>query len=89
MNSTFRRSLVGFLLLTFCNAALCLVALGAVETYGGGADWPAVLIVLIALIVEICVYGTTVHGPIFRWIEEPERVKRDAEAREYAESRRA
>ena len=77
MKSTFSRALAGFVLLTAAISLLAMVALWAVQTFGGGAWWASLLVVIVALVSEVSVYGSTLHGPIYDWIREPARIAED------------
>lgn len=72
MKSAFTRALVGFTVLTSFVTIMAYIALWAVDTFGGGAWWASGIIILIALIAEIMLYGSTLHDPIYRWIRAAE-----------------
>lgn len=78
MDSTFSRAFIGFLVLTAAVTLMAWVALWALETFGGGAWWASLLVVVIALAAEISVYSSTLHGPIYGWINEPKRLADEA-----------
>lgn len=82
MNSTFSRAILGFLMLSSAIVAMSMVGLWAIETFTGGAWWASMIVVIFALGAEISVYGSTLHGPIYSWIKEPERIAEAERARE-------
>lgn len=84
MHSTFGRALTGFFLLTAAITLMAVVALWALATFGGGIWWASLLVVLVALVVEGGVYSSTLHEPIYNWINEPERLEAEAERRQRA-----
>ena len=79
MDSTFSRATLGFLLLTAAVTSMSFVALWAIETFGGGAWWASLLVIIVALVAEISIYMTTLHDPVYDWIKEPKR-RAEAEA---------
>jgi len=85
MDGTFTRATLGFVILTTAIAMMAYIALWALEVYGGGVWWAALLVVLLALAAEIGVYTSTLHEPIYDWIKEPKRAAEKAEREaEYA-----
>ena len=84
MDSTFSRAFLGFIVLTVALAGMAYVALWALQSYAGGSPWASLLVVAIALIAEIAVYGSTLHDPVYDWIKEPKRRQAEAERRQRA-----
>ena len=50
-----------------------MIALWAIEAFGGGAWWASLLVIVVALVAEISIYMTTLHEPVYDWIKEPKR----------------
>ncbi len=71
MQSTFYRAFLGFIVLTAAIIGMALIALWSIATFAGGLWWASILIVLIALVVEVGIYSSTLHDPIYQWIKEP------------------
>lgn len=80
MNSTFGRAIVGFVALTVAITFMALVALWAIERFGGGVWWASLVVVLLSLVAMVSVYTSTLHEPVYDWIKEPKR-QADAEQR--------
>ena len=76
MKSTFLRALIGFTTLSSAITLGCFVALWALDGYGGGVWWASLLVVLIGLVSVISIYGSTLHGPVKIWIDEPKEAER-------------
>lgn len=74
MDNTFSRAATGFVVLTAAISLMAMVALWAIERYGGGVWWAALIVVLVALVAVASTYGSTLHDPIRDWIKEPERI---------------
>jgi len=73
MDNQFTRSLLGFMLLTAGLATIIGTALWGLERYPvDNSNWPHILIIFIGLVSQVLIYANTVHGPIARWIKEPE-----------------
>lgn len=89
MDSTFTRALVGFVVQTVAVAMMSIVALWAIETFAGGAWFASLVVVVIALVVEIMIYSTTLRDPVYRWINEPERREEEARRARDLEAQRA
>ncbi len=75
MDNTFTRGLIGFVTLTAAIALMASTALWAIETYANGANWAAIIVIVIAMAAEIGVYGSTLHDQVYDWIHEPKRRK--------------
>lgn len=71
MQSTFYRAFLGFIVLTAAIIGMALIALWSIATFADGLWWASILIVLIALVVEVGIYSSTLHDPIYQWIKEP------------------
>lgn len=80
MDNTFTRAFIGFIVLTAGLSGMSLVALKALESYAGSPWWAMLLVVIVALVAEICIYSTTLHEPILDWIKEPKRRREQEES---------
>ena len=89
MDSTFSRALFGFIALTCAIIAMAVVALWSIDTFTDGVWWASIMVVLVALVVEIGVYSSTLHAPIYRWIGEPQRLADEERTRRADEQRAA
>ena len=89
MQSTFSRALFGFIVLTAAIIGMALVALWSIETFATGLWWASILVVLIALVVEIGIYSSTLHDPIYQWIKEPARKAAEAAEEKRRQEQRA
>lgn len=78
MDSTFSRALLGFVILSVAIASMAWIALWGIQAFGGGTWWASLLVVIMAMVSEVGVYTSTLHGPIYDWIKEP-KLKADAE----------
>ena len=78
IDTTFKRAIAGFMLLTFVLAAMAIVALWSLQVFVGDVWWASIIIVIVAMVAEIGVYGSTIHDPIHQWIKEPERAERES-----------
>ena len=74
MQSTFVRALLGFLTLSMAIIFMSSVVLWALSTYAPDATWASILVLLLAMISIILIYGTTLHDPIYQWIREPSKL---------------
>ena len=88
MKSTFSRALVGFIILTAAVSAMALVALSAADKYAPGYWVVPLLVILIALVTVMGIYGLTLHNPIMGWVKEPAKKKVRLLAEAEAEIRR-
>ncbi len=77
MNSVFGRALIGFTVLTIAIALLTTVALWLVETFAGGVPAVRIVVGCTALIIEVMLYGDTLHGSVRQWIKEPEEAREE------------
>lgn len=80
--NTFLRAAMGFIMLSGVVIGGTLVGLGVLETYMPNASWMPVILILIAAGLEICIYGSTLHDPVYSWIREPKERREAWERRQ-------
>lgn len=80
MDSTFSRALLGFVILSTAIAGMSWIALWGIQAFGGGTWWASLIVVIMAMVAEVGVYSSTLHGPIYDWIKEP-KLKAEADRR--------
>lgn len=73
MENTFSRATLGFIVLTSAIFVMCFFALWAIEAYAGEVWWASLLVIIVAFCSTIGVYSSTLHQPIYNWIQEPAR----------------
>lgn len=69
--NTFLRAAVGFCALTAVVISGAWLGLGVLASYLPNQGWLPVVLVACATFLEVCVYGSTLHDPVYSWIREP------------------
>lgn len=72
MNSVFGRSVLGFAVTTAVVIILVSVSMWGIEKFGGGAWWAQLVVLIVGLVSTTGLYGTFLHDPLKRWVNEPE-----------------
>lgn len=69
MQSQFARALIGFIVLSVALFIATILAVFALEAYTPGASMAFVVVIIFAFVVEVCIYGSTLHEPVYDWIK--------------------